>query len=72
MILASKVDVYWKRQRSNDNYDFFLKTIFGAWVNSIKDDLNKKDFNLLNKIKVFCLVPATTAEKMKVIYASTF
>ncbi len=69
MILASKVDVYWKRQRLNDNYDFFLKTIFSAWVNSIKDDLNKKDFNLLNKIKDnFEKHPATTAKKMKEIF----
>ena len=69
MILASKVDVYWKRQRSNDNYDFFLKTIFSAWVNSIKDDLNKKDVNLLNKIKDnFEKHPATTAEKLKEIF----
>ncbi len=69
MILESKVDVYWKRQRSNDNYDFFLKTIFSAWVKSIEDDLNKKDFNLLNKIKDnFEKHPATTAKKMKEIF----
>ena len=69
MILGSKVDIYWKRQKSNDNYDFYLKTIFNAWVSSIKDDLGNNDYILLNKISDnFEKHPATTARKLKEIF----
>ncbi len=69
MMLASKVDIYWKRQKSNDNYDFYLKTIFNAWVSSIKDDLGNNDYILLNKISDnFEKHPATTARKLKEIF----
>jgi len=50
MILNSKVDAYWKRKKSNDNYDLYLKTIFFSYINSFtQTDDNKK--KVIDKIK---------------------
>jgi O-antigen ligase len=35
VIIKSKVDDFWKRKRNKDNYDFYLKTIYVSWLNSL-------------------------------------
>ena len=51
VILASKVDPYWKRKRKNDNYDLYLKTIAQAWINSVYISADVKQQKALNRWK---------------------
>ena len=52
-ILQSKVEVYWKRKEKNDSYDFFLKTIFKAYFDSIKNELNSSQIKKINDFMIF-------------------
>ena len=52
-ILQSKVEIYWKRKEKNDSYDFFLKTIFKAYFDSIKNELNSSQIKKINDFMIF-------------------
>jgi O-antigen ligase len=68
-ILNSKVELYWKRQKNNDNYDLYLKTIFNAYVNNIKNDLSNSEYNKLMDISNdFIKQPARAAREIKKAY----
>ena len=68
-ILDSKVEVYWKRQKNNDNYDLYLKTIFNTYINNIKNDLSNSDYKKLMIISnEFISQPARAARKIKKTY----
>jgi O-antigen ligase len=65
-ILNSKVELYWKRQKNNDNYDLYLKTIFNAYINNIKNDLSNSEYNKLEDISNdFTKQPARAAREIK-------
>ena len=65
-ILNSKVELYWKRQKNNDNYDLYLKTIFNAYINNIKNDLSNSEYNKLMDISNdFIKQPARAAREIK-------
>ncbi|MAD13125.1 MAG: hypothetical protein CMC04_10490 [Flavobacteriaceae bacterium] len=68
-ILGSKVELYWKRQQNNDNYDIFLKTIFKSWFNSIIKDLGANEFKILNELSLyFDDHPASASKKLKAVF----
>ena len=68
-ILRSKVELYWKRKRNKDNYDFYLETIFKAYVNDVKDQVSKEELNSLERmINYFNEQPAATARKLRLIH----
>ena len=68
-ILNSKVELYWKRQKNNDNYDLYLKTIFNAYINNIKNDLSNSEYNkLMNISNDFIKQPAKAAREIKQAY----
>lgn len=65
-ILNSKVELYWKRQKNNDNYDLYLKTIFNAYINNVKNDLSNYEYNKLEEISNdFINQPARAAREIK-------
>ncbi len=69
IILASKVELYWKRQQNNDNYDIFLKTIFKSWLNSIIKEFEVNDLKILNKLSLyFDEHPASASKKLKAVF----
>ena len=68
-ILNSKVEVYWKRQKNNDNYDLYLKTIFNTYINNIKNDISNSDYKKLMIISNdFISQPARAAREIKKTY----
>tara|TARA_B100000767_G_scaffold221495_1_gene209993 strand:+ start:626 stop:2209 length:1584 start_codon:yes stop_codon:yes gene_type:complete len=68
-ILKSKVEVYWKRQKKNDTYDFYLKTIFTSYINSIKNEVSPKDYkSLKDLINLFENHPMTAEKKIRDVY----
>tara|TARA_B110000003_G_scaffold171640_1_gene171318 strand:- start:543 stop:1436 length:894 start_codon:yes stop_codon:yes gene_type:complete len=68
-ILGSKVDLYWKRQKNNDNYDFFLKTIFNSWINSIIQQLEEDEIKSLKDFSIyFDNHPVSASKKLKAVY----
>jgi len=48
IILNSLVLPFQKREKSNDNYDLYLKTIFKGWANSVADLSSEKQKMILN------------------------
>ena len=69
IILQSKVEVYWKRQKKNDTYDFYLKTIFNSYVNSIKNEVSPKEYQSLNDlIDLFENYPMSAEKKIRNVY----
>ena len=48
IILNSLVLPFQKREKSNDNYDLYLKTIFKGWANSVADLSSEKQKIILN------------------------
>ena len=68
-ILQSKVEVYWKRQRNNDTYDLYLKTIFNSYINDIQPQLNENEFLLLQDLlNYFNHQPAAAERKLRMVY----
>ena len=68
-ILDSKVEVYWKRQKNNDNYDLYLKTIFNSYVKDIKPQLSENEYLLLEELlNYFNYQPAAAERKIRMIY----
>jgi tetratricopeptide (TPR) repeat protein len=68
-ILNSKVELYWKRQKNNDNYDLYLKTIFNAYINNIKNDFSHSEYNKLMDISNdFIKQPARAAREIKKVF----
>ena len=68
IILESKVDLFWRRVRDNDNYDLYLKTIFTAWVNDISSTLEISELELLNNLVVyFEKHPASAERKLRAV-----
>ena len=68
-ILQSKVEVYWKRQRNNDTYDLYLKTIFNSYINDIQPKLNENEFLLLQDLlNYFNHQPAAAERKLRMVY----
>ena len=69
VILASKVDPYWKRKRKNDNYDLYLKTIAQAWINSVYISTSAKQQKALNRWRQdFEKRPKYAEEKARAIF----
>ena len=68
-ILQSKVEVYWKRQKKNDTYDLYLKTIFNSYVNSIKNEVSPKEYKSLNDLlDLFENYPMSAEKKIRKVY----
>ena len=69
IILESKIDLYWRRVRDNDNYDLYLKTIFQAWANKEIIDLDNNNKEILNSLIVyFEEYPASAERKLRAVF----
>ena len=69
VILQSKIDLFWRRVRDNDNYDLYLKTIFSTWVNDISSNLAVEDLEMLNNLVLyFQQSPASAERKLRATY----
>lgn len=69
VILQSKVDLFWKRQLNKDNYDFYLRTIFKAWVNQISSGLDENNIELLDDfVDYFEKHPVSAERKLRAVY----
>ena len=69
VILESKIDLYWRRVRDNDNYDFYLKTIFNSWLIEKNKTLDSNEQKLLNNLSLyFDDHPASAERKLRAVY----
>jgi len=65
VILQSKVDLYWKRKKNNDNYDLYLKTIVNSWINSVYKNANISERKAFDALRLsFDKKPQNAAPKM--------
>ena len=60
------INCFWKRERNNDNYDLYLKTIFNAWANSLSKEIMLNEQKVLNiLLKYFEKWPEPAEEKIR-------
>ena len=61
--------MYWRRVRDNDNYDFYLKTIFNSWLIEKNKTLDLNEQKLLNNLSLyFDDHPASAERKLRAVY----
>ena len=71
VILKSKVEVFWKRKRNKDNYDFYLKTIYKSWVYSLDLHESSDELRVLKLLVLDLDVnPKLAEEKLRLVFES--
>ena len=70
VILKSKVEVFWKRKRNKDNYDFYLKTIYESWLNSLDLSENslEENMSLQTLLSDFNFNPKLAEQKLRLAF----